>query len=424
MTYEEKKTRANELRKAQHYSDALILYRELYNKVDDKFNLSGLLHCLRKTDNLEEAVRLADEVKNKYIDFEWFKNEIIWTLIQGKLFKIPEDGDVNTTIEEANRILELNPDQFAKATIIFRVLKVAKKNSDWKTISEWSSKLDVDTLNDEPLLDDKGHEGWSKKSIWYNYRIKALIEDERYDEAEILTEQAITLYPKFKKFFLRLKGIIKVKQGNLEEAKLCYEEIIKVRNVDWWLLHEYGRVLTNIGDRGNALQNFYLAASKSFKLENSVKLFYDISALCIELERYPEAAAHLYLTKFLRESKGWGIPDEINSSFQTLADKKINISYPDLKSALNECKKFWSSESDNNNDKVSSNNIIGILSIVSTEQPFAFIKTKEYGKVFCLKKDLPKSANDGDKVEFKMVKSFDKKKNIESWKAINIKKVH
>lgn len=421
MTYEEKKIKANELRKAQNYIEALTLYRELYNEVDDKFNLSGLLHCLRKTNNFEEAIRLADEVKNKYLDFDWFKNEIVWTYIQGKLFKLAE-ADLNETIEEVNKILELNPDHFARTTIIFRVLKVAKKNGDWKTISEWTTKLDAGNLDDNPMVDEKGREGWSKKSLWYNYRINALIEDERYEEAEILSDQAIALYPKFKKFFLRLKGIIKVKQGNLDEAKKCYEELIKGRNVDWWLLHEYARILRFTGESEKALQNFYLAASKSFKLENSVKLFYEISDLCIELERYPEAVAHLYLTKYLRESKGWGIPDEINSSFQTLAIKKINVNYPDLKSALFDCKKFWGSESDSKSNKVSSSNIVGILSIVSAEQPFAFIKTKEYGKVFCLKKDLPKSANDGDRVEFRMVKSFDKKKNIESWKAINIKK--
>ncbi len=422
MTYEEKKTKANELRKEQNFSDALILYRELYNEVDEKFNLSGLLHCLRKTDNLDEAVRLADEVKNKYLDFDWFRNEIIWTLTQGKLLKLSED-DTTQTVKVANDILELNPDSFAKTTIIFRVLKVAKNNGDWETISEWSSKLDADTLDDTPMIDDRGREGWSKKSLWYNYRINALIEDERYDEAEVLCKQAIALYPRLKKFFLRLKGIIKVRQGEFEEAKICYEELIKARNVDWWLLQEYGRVLRFSGEKEKALQKFYLAASKSFKLENSVKLFYEISDLCIELERYSEAAAHLFLTKFLRESKRWSIPNEINSAFETLTNKKININYTDLKSALNDCKRFWGSESDKRGNKTSSSNVIGVLSITSKEQPFAFIKTKDYGKVFCLKKDLPKSVKDGDKLEFERVKSFDKKKNVESWRAIKIKKI-
>lgn len=422
MTYEEKKIKATELRKSQNHIDALTLYRELYDEIDDKFNASGLLHCLRKTDNLEEAVQLADEIKIKYLDFDWFKNEIIWTFIQGRLLKLPEDDNINETITIANQILELKPDGFALTITIFRVLKVAKKVRDWKIVLEWSSRLDVNTLDDSPMVNEKGREGWSKKSLWYNYRINALIEDERYDEAEVFIDQAIELYPKFKKFFIRLRGIIKTKQGDLEQAQECYKALVNQRNVDWWLLHEYGSILKLSGKLEEALQQFYLAATKSYRLESSVKLFYDIATLCMELDKNREAVAHLFLAKFLREKKGWSIPYELNSALETLSTKNLEINYSDLRNALEDCRKYWSESVANNVSGTDKIIMIGTLSLPQKEGSFAFININEGESVFCLKKDLPKPFKNGDKLNFAKVKSIDKKKNKESWKAINIKR--
>jgi hypothetical protein len=42
---------------------------------------------------------------------------------------------------------------------------------------------------------------------------------------------------------------------------------------------------------------------------------------------------------------------------------------------------------------------------------------------FCLKKDLPKNIIDGATLNFDAIPSFDKKRNKESWKAINIRSV-
>lgn len=422
MTYEEKKTKATELRKSQNFVDALVLYRELYSEVDDKYNLSGLLNCLRKTDNLEEAVQLAEKVKNKYLDFEWFRNEIIWTLIQGKLLKISDD-DLNKIVEVANIILEIKPDELARVITIFRVLKVAKNTGNWETILTWSSMLDVNSLDDTPMVDEKGREGWSKKSLWYNYRINALIEFGQYDEAEVLCDPAIKTYPKLKKFFIRLKGIVLVKKGNMVEAKNSYEELIKSINPDWWLLHEYGKVLSFNGELELALKKFYLAASKSYKLENSVKLFSDIANICIELERYEEAAAHIFLTKYLRESKGWSIPAQVEDTFSRLKSKNIEMNYPDLRSSLKVCKEFWNPSNQETPQNQNNKKCVGVLSTHLDTQPFAFIVTKEFGKIFCWKKDLPQSAKNGTKLQFDKIKSFDKKKNIDSWRAINIKEV-
>lgn len=422
MTYDEKIQKANELRQNQNYEEALAFYRELYSEVDNKFNLSGLLHCLRKTGKLGEAVKLAEEVGSKYLDFNWFKNEIVWTLIQGKLLKLPE-GDIEKTIEIANEILKLEPDSLSKATVVFRVLKIAKINNAWRAISEWSSKLNPEKLDDRPMIDSKGRAGWSKKSTWYNYRINALIREEQYAEAETLLDNAITQYPRQGKFFIRLKGIIKTKTGYTDEAKECYEQLTNKENADWWLFHEYGRVYKITRELESALQLFLIAATKSKRYEASVKLYQDIAEVCMELDKYQEATAHLHLAKYIREEKGWNLPSELVHLLDVVQSKHPEITFDNKQSALNASQKIWSSNVENMHKNRSREKSKGQLSIPKNSTSFAFIETDKYGSIFCLKKDLPEGVQNGDYLEFIRKKSFDKKKNKESWIAKQINKI-
>ena len=58
----EQKQKANGLRKAGDFEEALPLYRDLWEKTADKFDGAGLLHCLRKLELFEEALIFADEL--------------------------------------------------------------------------------------------------------------------------------------------------------------------------------------------------------------------------------------------------------------------------------------------------------------------------------------------------------------------------
>ncbi|GAI63299.1 unnamed protein product [marine sediment metagenome] len=81
----EQKREANSLRKLGQIEEALPLYRELWENTGDEFDGAGLLHCLRKMKLFDEAIPLADDLLNKYPDFEWIRNESIWAYIQGAL---------------------------------------------------------------------------------------------------------------------------------------------------------------------------------------------------------------------------------------------------------------------------------------------------------------------------------------------------
>src|SRR5438046_9874209 len=100
---------ANDLRKKGEFGSALPLYRELSKEDSDSYSAAGLLHCLRKLRLFDEALRLCIPANPKHLTLAWYRNEVIWTLIQGKLNRSNEDTPVQEVESIAESILTLEP---------------------------------------------------------------------------------------------------------------------------------------------------------------------------------------------------------------------------------------------------------------------------------------------------------------------------
>lgn len=426
----EQKQKANQLRKAKNFREALPLYRDLWKETGDEFDGTGLLHCFRKLELFDEAIVLADELIVKYPDFEWCRNEVIWAYIQGVLAKLGEEESLEEVIETAKRIMSLNPTGLAAKMIVFKVLKSAKSSNHWETVNEWVVKIDPNSLSAKPMMDDSGREGWSDQSLWYNYRINGLVEKGDTKEAINTVDEILERFPKQRKFFLRLKALANHLLGNLSESEKIYQNLCSGYKPDWWMLHEYAKVVRDIGRREDALKLMYQAASGHLKLESMVSLFVDIGILCKELGKYEEARAHLVLCKYVRNEKGWTVPEHIINTVDDL-NKIIGNSKESssLKEALSTCRTEWSKLLGGENDlkNLSYKNrkirkgLVGKVSSGRSDHPFCFIIVKDEQSFFCYKSDLPPNITDGNEVTFDAIPSFDKKKNKESWKASNIR---
>lgn len=426
----EQKQKANEYRKTGRFKEALQLYRNLWMQTGDKFDGAGLLHCLRKLELFEEAIVLADELIAKYPDFDWCRNEVIWTYIYGKLNKL-EEGEYLEDIEQvAQKIMDLNPEILAAKMVVFKVLKSAKSSGDWKTVDKWVIKLDPEALSTEPMTDSSGREGWSNQSLWYNYRIKSLIETGSRNEAIALVDKVLERFPKQRKFFLRLKALAYFKLGNLTEAEKIYQDLCSGYKPDWWLLHEYAKIVRATGQKENALRLMFKAANSQSKLETMVSLFEDIGKLCKEIGKNEEALNHLVLCKNIRYEKHWSVSDSVLNSIIELNELIADYTEPSsTKEALRVCQNYWkNSLGDESNSRGKSydkrtirKGLTGILNLGKDNHPFCFIIAENNDSFFCFKSDLPHIVKDGDRVAFDAIPSFDKKKNKESWKASNIK---
>jgi len=426
----EQKQKANKLRKAGNFKEALTLYRSLWEETGDKFDGAGLLHCLRKLELFDEAIVLADDLIEKYPDFDWCRNEVIWTYIQGVLDKLGEKESLEKVIEIANKIMSLNPDGLAAKLTVFKVLKSAKASNDWETINEWVVQIDPDSLSTEPMTDSSGRKGWSDQSLWYNYRINGLIEKGDAKAAINMVDEILERFPRQRKFFLRLKALANYRLGNLHESEKIYQELCSRYRPDWWMLHEYAKVVKDIGRKEDALRLMYQSASGHSKLESMVSLFVDIGILCKEIGKYEEARAHLVLCKYIRNEKGWNVPESIINTVNDLNKIIGNNKEPSsLKEALSICRNEWGKLLGKKNDlknfsyknRKVKKGLVGKVSLGRSDRPFCFIIAKDKQSFFCYKSDLPSDITDGDEVTFDVIPSFDKKKNKESWKASNIR---
>ncbi|OPY75336.1 MAG: hypothetical protein A4E65_03600 [Syntrophorhabdus sp. PtaU1.Bin153] len=100
-----------------------------------------------------------------------------------------------------------------------------------------------------------------------------------------------------------------------------------------------------------------------------------------------------------------------------------------FKTTLAKCRDFWvrSAEEEMDprarmlrNEKIR-RDLRGRLMIAKPDRPFCFISSESEDSYFCLKSELPQGATDRDEVVFDAVPSFDRKKNRQSWKAVNVR---
>lgn len=431
----ELKQKANELRKAKAFEEALPIYKILWKETGDRFDGSGLLHCLRKLELFDEAIALADVLITKYPDFDWCRNEVKWTYLQGMLGKSSEHDSLEKILDKANKIISLNPKDIAAKTVVFRVLKAAKATGHWDTVNEWVVKIEPDSLDVNRSRNDLNVEGWADQALWYNYRIRGILEKAGADTEEI--KQAISMatdaserFPKQRRFFLRLKAWGNYILGDLDESEKIYQGLCSGNKADWWLLHEYGKVVKDLGRREDALRLMCLAARSNPRLESMITLFADIGMLCIEIEDLQAARAHILLNRYIRDEQGWASPKTITDTIDGLNQSIGDGKEPDsLTEALRICRIKWKEivgEEDSLDGSALKKRkamygLSGKVNLGRSDHPFCFIITQNGQSFFCYKSDLPPNTADGSEVTFEALPSFDKKKNKESWKASNVK---
>lgn len=410
----DKGEKANELRKEGDFAAAIPLYRELYAVNPDKYNISGLINCYRKTGHFKEAEPLADEVFKKYPDFKWGRNEYAWTLIQGQLNSFPETGFLDDLIAIVNNILKAKPDTIGHNYTIFKLLKFAKNSKNWTVLNEWITLIDPDTL-------EKENEGWSQTERWYYYRVEALINLGNIEQAISIIIENWNKIARKGLYFERLKAKAYIQLGDYESADNSYKKSMSFsRSVDWWLLQEYGMLLSQQNKKEDALSYMIKAAiSKPMFTSKKVTLYGNIADLFIDQNNHDYAYVHLLLAKYIRVENGWGLND-INDKLRIL-NPSCYFEGVSIKDIERKCKIIWDSftlQSSHNNVR---KNIIGKIVSLYNDKTFCFIETKEKESFFCNKRDLPVGSKLGQIVVFSLKPSFDKKKNKASFSAINVR---
>jgi tetratricopeptide (TPR) repeat protein len=425
----DRKMKANELRKSGKFEEALVLYSELHDNNPDQFTGAGYLHCLRKLKKFDDAIPLADSLVGKYPGFDWVTTEIVWTYIEGQLFRIPEDNSLSIAIPIANKILQQHPNQLASNTVHMKVCKIAKDEKKWEILGEWAQRIDPNTLETKPKLLPHGREGWSQQAQWYLYRTTALVETGRNESAFPFLEFALEHFPQHRKLFLRLKAQANAGVGKKEEALAVYQSLCNVRRPDWWILKEYADVLISLNRHDEALDLMFQAAQDRQDPGMMVGLFESIGDLLNQHGDTERAALHYQLTKLIREERGWKVLDQLMQKIAGI-NTATKVLPETINDCLRECKKIWFPQGEIPRETPSrqlnprgnmKHDVEGKISLGRPDQPFCFINLDDGESVFCFKNILPPGINHGDRVILDALPNWDKKKNKQGWKAQNIR---
>lgn len=422
---------ATELRKKGEFENALPLYQELSTDTSDSYSAAGLLHCLRKLHLFEEALALCIPANQRHLALNWYRNEVIWTLIQGKLNRTNDRTSVQEVESIAESILTLEPEEStAKWAIIRRVLKAAKSRKRWDVVSRWIERIRPEVLSMVPMKDNAGRDGWCDQALWHYLRIRSMVEVGDKQQAVSYTQDTINLFPKQAKFFRRLEALAHFRSGALPDAERLYRTLYRGGRADWWILYEHAQVLRELGKHQDALTLMCKAALSNKKLELLVSLFADIGLVCQQMEMKQDARNNLVLCKHIREEKGWSVPQTVSSAISALDRELLNAAAPaDFNGALAECQKFWrrtvGAQYDSREPSLEGRGVKkilkGKLKMGPPERPYCFLLSDTRESYFCRKSDLPEGATDGVMLQFDAMPSFDKKKNQKSWKAVNVR---
>ncbi|MGZ0086853.1 tetratricopeptide repeat protein [Caldibacillus thermoamylovorans] len=411
------------MRKDGQFAEALKIYKQIWDNGKDAYVAAGLLQCLRKLKKYEQALQFVSKLDKSFLELDWCKNEVIWTYIEGQLEQISPQESIGTVLNTAKKIMDLHPQEIAFQRVVFKVLKSAKEVKRWDIMQDWIDKVNPETLPNDPMQTSRGSSAWNKQSLWYYYKLECLYRTGQYYEVIETWESVKGNFPRpIEKYPLRLKALSYYKLGELEKAEEVYNEICKHRNPDWWLLYEYARLVKSSGKNEQALKLMFRAAMSVGKIENKVKLFRDIGLLCREMGCKEEAYYHLLLSKLIRQEKGWDIKENEAIAFQEVASE-VSVVTPieSVRDAFDHCRKYWSNEGRKNksNKRKIRRSLKGKVVLQNRNAPFCFIKVGNES-FFCFTSDIPGELFPGMEVQFDAVPSFDKKKNRESWKAVNI----
>ena len=428
------KQNAKKLREEGCFEEACEPYGELWDNHRDKCNkwdMWGYATCLRKVGRSNEALEICRELYSCESKFQQGKNLYAWciydTEIKKDLEQIKNEEEVFFKAVTAIQTLTTQDQYSPYSKAIFAVidyLNKAKNVYPAKDILNWLDELDHTSLSEEPFqfIDDRGRsrELQSEKEKWYATKTKCLQKLNNHDECILFCQEALEKFSKFHYFndvwFKRRIALSKAQLGDKVKAAEELEEILK-RKKDWFIQFELAGIYHDLQDNQKALKYAVESALNFGKVEYKWELFYLLAQILIAEGRIDEAKEHLEFTAAIRTENDWKIPDELN---MLLSKYEIDISQLDASRAKqNKLTKFWQDER-YSDQPVKEGKIKKLL----PNGKAGFILCNDgndyYFKVSDFKADK-RILKHGLSVSFSIADSFDKKKNMKTKAAVNIK---
>lgn len=406
--------------------------KDIYDKLWDECNGKEIdiwlgweyADTLKKLGYLDRAISICKLVYKKDSTFKYNNDLLSWCLYE-KYFK---ELDIRELPKNSNQLIKIGnfityiisqDPKLPYEKIIWKIIKMHKNPFNASLIINWLNKLDVNLLSENPIIinvESKNVELASSKEEWYYLKSKALNKLCKYKECIKLCDEAISCIKKFHNnrdiWMQKEKAECLAKLGWEEEA-INLLKIVLIKNGHWTIYDSLFQIQIELQNYDEGLMNAYIAALSKDPPKIKVKLYYDIGRVLELKAEYKLALMHYLFCKKIRIENRWNVSNDLMSKI-----KKLSIKEPlDENKLFVNLKKFWLSEKLKNSERIE-----GTIFKLMPKGKCGFIKSKNgsfYFKnisILMSKKHL----QEGMKVTFSLIDSFDKRKNVNTKEAVDI----
>lgn len=380
---------AKKLYQSKKYDESIEIYEKEYGKNPEKFNI-------------------------------WDKRFYSWAIYHLHIKDFESEDEL---IESALKVTELipqadlNKDPVCAYTFsVFKVMDYYYNSKEYGELLQSMEKLDVD------LLDTKHNEYHgriypSRKEKYYNYLTKAYLELNDYDaciESGKIALKSLNTFANSSDIWYKWRIAKSLKEiAEYEEAIEYLKEVSKTKK-DWFVDAEIADNYYFNSDYENSLKYASQAVLKQGTPDLKINLFPLIRDL-IKKEYPEEALKHDYLVYSVKLAKDWPIDDWLEEKIKENGFDMENKNYNSIEKELIP---FWKSLKYKNQELK-----YGTITKIFDHGKSGFITSEDGESIYFNIFDII-----GDKsylreyasVSFYTEKSFDKSKNKESLKAVNI----
>lgn len=381
--------KAKKLYQSKKYEDSIEIYEKEYSEKPEKFSI-------------------------------WDKRFYSWAIYHLHIKSFESEDELIESVNLVTQLIsqaDLNKDPVCAYTLsIFKVMDFYYNLKEYDELLQWMEKIDVDLL-DTKHSEFNGRTYPSKKEKFYNYKTKAYLELNDYDaciECGKIALQSQTSFANSSDVWYKWRISKSLKElAEYEEAIKYLMEISKVKK-DWFVDAEIADNYYFNSDKENSLKFASQAALKQGTPDLKINLYPLIRDL-IKDEYFDEALKHDYLVYSIKLAKDWPIDDWL---IEKIEENGLDIENKNYRSIEKELIPFWNSLKYKNQELK-----YGTITKIFEHGKSGFITSEDNESYYFNTFDII-----GDKnylreyvgVSFYTEKSFDKSKNKESLKAVNI----
>lgn len=433
-TTADKTKRADQLRKDKSFSEASRLYKEIFHEEKSSYIVRWLINCLRKSGEIDEAKTITEWALKKYPDDTYLRSEASWVYYDGVFKPTSGQDDFNAMVDAAEKTIAIDPENALLIKLIsLQIIKQGKKvnNPNWIVIAKFAEMVDSSTLSEEKTKSSEGKKIMSEKEGWFINASRSYYETNQFKKAVTTAKQGLEVFPK--NFFLqRTIALSTSALGDSQKAVEIMRSIVTHPRSDWYVYGELAKMELDVKNYPEAHKWVCKTLNTPQEDKFKVKNFELIAEVLFHLQKPQEAMAFLAFARSIREELGWQIPPTLlalENLFKSEIPDYENLiqNIPsDPKKLTTICRSYWVDENKaTNTSPNTSERHRGKVTSFNPERNYAFIEPDDgSNSIIVYSNDLPENcAFSGAKVEYSRIPSFDKKKNRESFKAVNLRKL-